>query len=160
LCNRKSLARTSSTPGKTQCVNHFLIDGKWYIVDLPGYGFAKLPKKMRENIDSMIKDYTLNSQELALLFVLLDSRHKLLKNDLEFLTMLGEEGVPFSIIFTKSDKMGKNALTSQVEANKAELLNYWEELPPVFVTSSHTGKGREELLDYIGKTLTTINNHS
>lgn len=156
LCKQKKLAKTSSTPGKTQCINHFLINNEWYLVDLPGYGFAKLSHKMREKIDTMIKDYVLNSNEMVLLFVLLDSRHKILKNDLEFLLMLGEEGVPFSIIFTKCDKLGKNALAAQIEANKTELLEYWEELPPIFVTSSDSGQGRVELLEYIGQTLKNL----
>lgn len=159
LCNRKYLAKTSSTPGKTQCINHFLVNDSWYIVDLPGYGYARLSHTMRDKIDKMIKDYILNSEEMTLLFVLLDSRHDILKNDLEFLLMLGENGIPFSIIFTKSDKLGKNALTSQIEKNKRKLLEYWEELPPIFVTSSHSNSGREDVLKYIRQILKSITNN-
>lgn len=156
LCNNDKLAKTSSTPGKTLLINHFLINGSWYLVDLPGYGYAKISQKGRENLTKMINGYISNSQELALLFVLLDSRHPIQKIDLEFLMALGEAQVPFSIIFTKGDKLGKNALAAQVEANKKTLLQYWEELPPIFVTSSETGFGKEDLLEYIESVLGII----
>lgn len=149
LCQRNSLAHTSSTPGKTQCINHFLINDKWYLVDLPGYGFAKVPQKIRERISMIIDNYVGNSEEMVLLFVLLDSRHDIQKIDLDFLIHLGEEGIPFSIIYTKADKMGVNALKQQIEKNSQTLLQYWEELPPIFISSSSNGKGREEILDYI-----------
>ncbi len=156
LCSNDKLAKTSATPGKTLLINHFLINGSWYLVDLPGYGYAKISQKGRENLTRMINGYISNSQELALLFVLLDSRHPIQKIDLEFLMALGEAQVPFSIIFTKGDKLGKNALAAQVEANKKTLLQYWEELPPIFVTSSETGFGKEDLLEYIESVLGII----
>lgn len=156
LCSNDKLAKTSATPGKTLLINHFLINGSWYLVDLPGYGYAKISQKGRENLTKMINGYISNSQELALLFVLLDSRHPIQKVDLEFLMALGEAQVPFSIIFTKGDKLGKNALAAQVEANKKTLLQYWEELPPIFVTSSETGFGKEDLLEYIESVLGII----
>lgn len=156
LCSNDKLAKTSATPGKTLLINHFLINGSWYLVDLPGYGYAKISQKSRENLTKMINGYISNSQELALLFVLLDSRHPIQKIDLEFLMALGEAQVPFSIIFTKGDKLGKNALAAQVEANKKTLLQYWEELPPIFVTSSETGFGKEDLLEYIESVLGII----
>lgn len=156
LCSNDKLAKTSATPGKTLLINHFLINGSWYLVDLPGYGYAKISQKGRENLTKMINGYISNSQELALLFVLLDSRHPIQKIDLEFLMALGEAQVPFSIIFTKGDKLGKNALAAQVEANKKTLLQYWEELPPIFVTSSETGFGKEYLLEYIESVLGII----
>lgn len=156
LCSNDKLAKTSATPGKTLLINHFLINGSWYLVDLPGYGYAKISQKGRENLTKMINGYISNSQELALLFVLLDSRHPIQKIDLELLMALGEAQVPFSIIFTKGDKLGKNALAAQVEANKKTLLQYWEELPPIFVTSSETGFGKEDLLEYIESVLGII----
>ena len=156
LCSNDKLAKTSATPGKTLLINHFLINGSWYLVDLPGYGYAKISQKGRENLTKMINRYISISQELALLFVLLDSRHPIQKIDLEFLMALGEAQVPFSIIFTKGDKLGKNALAAQVEANKKTLLQYWEELPPIFVTSSETGFGKEDLLEYIESVLGII----
>lgn len=156
LCNNNKLAHTSATPGKTQLVNHFLINDSWYLVDLPGYGYAKIGKEAREKLASMIREYVLGSEEMVLLFVLLDSRHDLQKIDLDFLTMLGEEGVPFAIIYTKCDKSGTNALESQLARNNAGLLEFWEELPPVFRSSSKDGTGREEILDYIGSVLKTL----
>lgn len=156
LCGAQGLAKTSSTPGKTLLINHFKVDGSWYLVDLPGYGFARVSKEKRKQIDSMIKNYVLNSDELVLLFVLLDSRHDLQKIDLQFLTMLGEQGIPFSIIFTKSDKLGKKEIEEQTEKNKKALLEYWEELPPVFVTSSEKKTGKEAILDYIEDILKSI----
>ncbi len=156
LCGAQGLAKTSSTPGKTLLINHFKVDGSWYLVDLPGYGFARVSKEKRKQIDSMIKNYILNSDELVLLFVLLDSRHDLQKIDLQFLTMLGEQGIPFSIIFTKSDKLGKKEIEEQTEKNKKALLEYWEELPPVFVTSSEKKTGKEAILDYIEDILKSI----
>ena len=153
--NRK-LALTSSTPGKTKLVNHFLINGAWYIVDLPGYGFAKVSKGERDNLNRMIWRYITGSENMVLLFVLLDSRHELLKNDLEFLMRLGEKGIPFSIVFTKADKSGKRALENRVASIKQKLLEYWEELPPCFITSSADNTGKEEMLDYMGEILESI----
>ena len=156
LCNNNKLAHTSATPGKTQLVNHFLINDSWYLVDLPGYGYAKIGKKDRERLAAMIREYVLGSPEMVLLFVLLDSRHDLQKIDLEFLQTLGEEGVPFAIIYTKCDKSGATALEAQLVKNNDGLLEYWEELPPVFRSSSKDGTGREEILDYIGSVLKTL----
>ncbi len=156
LCNNPGLAHTSATPGKTQVVNHFLINDKWYLVDLPGYGYARMGHKGREKLSRIINGYVKGSEEMVLLFVLLDSRHDLQKIDLDFLIMLGEEGIPFSIIYTKGDKSGSNALAAQVEKNNKALLEYWEELPPVFVSSSKDKTGREEILGYIGEVLGSL----
>lgn len=153
ICNQKNLALTSSKPGKTQLVNHFLINDAWYLVDLPGYGYAKTSKTQRENLHKIVMDYLNNSVELINLFVLLDSRHDIQKIDLQFLTELGNAGVPFSIVYTKIDKQGKESLGKQIHKNNAELLNYWEELPPVFLTSAADGTGREEVINYIGTLL-------
>jgi GTP-binding protein len=149
LCRQGKLAHTSSTPGKTQLINHFLINERWYLVDLPGYGYAKISKSARSELDKMIRSYINDSRELVTLFVLLDSRHEIQKVDLKFIIELGEAGVPFAIIFTKSDKLGVNALESQIRKNCDFLLEYWEELPPVFVSSSENGNGRDEILNYI-----------
>lgn len=149
LAGNKSLAKTSSTPGKTLLINHFLINDSWYIVDLPGYGFAKRGKEQREQLEKMIRGYILHRPQMTNLFVLIDSRHKPMKIDLEFFDWLGENGVPFAIVFTKLDKMGTQAGKRNVEAYCRVLLETWEELPPVFLTSSETGRGRDELLDYI-----------
>lgn len=156
LCNNGALAKTSSRPGKTLLINHFLINDAWYIVDLPGYGYASRSKTERENIRSIIDQYISKSQMLEMLFVLLDSRLPLQKIDLEFINGLGEKGIPFSIVFTKGDKLGTNALNSMVERNKKELLEYWEELPPVFITSSQTKMGREAIIDYIYEILKLV----
>ena len=149
LTGNKGLAKTSSTPGKTLLINHFLVNDEWYIVDLPGYGFALRGKSQREALEKMIKGYVLNRKEMTNLFVLIDSRHKPMKIDLEFFDWLGENGVPFSIVFTKLDKMGSQAGKRNVEEYCKILLETWEELPPVFLTSSETRRGRDELLDYI-----------
>lgn len=149
LTSRKSLAKTSATPGKTMLINHFLINEDWYIVDLPGYGFAMRGKSQREALEKMIRGYILNRREMTNLFVLIDSRHKPMKIDLEFFEWLGENGVPFSIVFTKLDKMGSQAGKRNIDEYCKTLLETWEELPPIFLTSSETGRGREELLDYI-----------
>ena len=149
LTNRKGLAMTSSTPGKTMLINHFLINDEWYLVDLPGYGYARRGKENRERLQKIIEDYVLEREQLTSLFVLVDSRHEPQKIDLEFMEWLGENGVPFSIVFTKGDKQGPVKLQQNVEAYKQKLLETWEELPPVFVTSSEKRSGREELLEYI-----------
>ena len=153
---QKGLAHTSATPGKTQLVNHFLINDAWYLVDLPGYGYAKMGKKGREKLQAMIDGYIRGSQELVLLFVLLDARHDLQQIDRDFITRLGQEGIPFALIYTKCDKMGKQALQTQVARNAASLLETWEELPPTFCSSAETGQGTEEILDYIESILTTL----
>lgn len=149
LTNRKGLAMTSSTPGKTMLINHFLINNKWYIVDLPGYGYARRGKEGREKLREMIERYILGRSQMTNLFVLIDSRHEPQKIDLEFMEWLGENEVPFSIVFTKLDKMGPVAGRQKVEEYCRQLSETWEELPPIFMTSSEDGRGREELLEYI-----------
>lgn len=149
LTNRKGLAMTSSTPGKTLLINHFLINDEWYLVDLPGYGYARRGKEGREKIRKIIEDYILGREAMANLFVLVDSRHEPQQIDLEFMEWLGENGVPFAIVFTKVDKLGSGRLQMNMDAYKEKLLETWEELPPLFVTSAEKGQGREELLHYI-----------
>lgn len=149
LTGNKKLAMTSATPGKTTLINHFIINGSWYIVDLPGYGYARRSKDARKKLSRIIEDYVLGRPQMTSLFVLIDSRHEPQKIDLEFMEWLGENGVPFAIVFTKADKLGKNALQANIDAYKERLLEQWEELPPVFITSSESGQGREQLLDYI-----------
>jgi GTP-binding protein len=149
LCHNPKLAKTSQKPGKTLLINHFLINDEWYLVDLPGYGFAQTGLKQREALRKMIERYCLLREEMVCLFVLVDCRHEPQKIDLEFMAWLGENGVPFAIVFTKGDKLGKVRLKENVEAYKNRLLEEWEELPPVFVTSSETGFGGEELANYI-----------
>ena len=149
LCGNRKLAKTSATPGKTQLINHFIINGSWYLVDLPGYGFAKISQKGREELRNMINDYIEKSEEMVVLFVLIDSRHDITKIDREFLAGLGENGIPFAIIFTKGDKLGPNALKAQLERDKEILSEDWEEMPPMFASSAETGAGKEEILDYI-----------
>ena len=158
LTGRKGLAMTSSTPGKTLLINHFLINGSWYIVGLPGYGYARRGKEGRENIRRIIERYVLGRESMTCLFVLIDSRHEPQKIDLEFMAWLGENGVPFAIVFTKADKLGTTVLRDKIEAYKTRLLEEWEELPPIFITSSETRKGRDELLDYIGSLNEMIKN--
>lgn len=149
LTNRKGLAMTSSTPGKTMLINHFLINDEWYLVDLPGYGYARRGKEGRDKLRKIIEDYVLEREAMTNLFVLIDSRHEPQKIDLEFMEWLGENGVPFAIVFTKADKLGSGRLQLNIDAYKEKLLETWEELPPVFVTSSEKRQGREELLSYI-----------
>lgn len=149
LTNRKGLAMTSQKPGKTQLINHFLINGEWYLVDLPGYGYAQRGKQGRENIQRIIEDYILERQEMTNLFLLLDCRHEPQKIDLEFMEWLGENGIPFSIIFTKIDKVSKGRLADNLKVYHEKLLQTWEELPPIFITSSEKKDGRDEVLDYI-----------
>ena len=156
LCGNGRLAMTSATPGKTKLVNHFLRNDSWYLVDLPGYGYAKAGRKGREEIAAVINDYILNSGELVLLFVLIDSRHDIGTLDKDFIARLGEEGIPFALVMTKCDKQGPNVLAAQIERDMEILREHWEELPPVFTTSSLTGRGREEILDYIDNILKSI----
>lgn len=159
LTSRKKLAMTSSTPGKTRLVNHFLINRSWYLVDLPGYGYAKMSGNGRKQLEQVIRNYINLSPDLVMLFVLIDSRHDIGKVDMDFLFELGESNIPFAIIYTKGDKQGPNVLKAQIEKNNAQILEHWEELPPVFVSSSESGLGREEILDYIGNVLETIQNN-
>ena len=149
LTGRNKLAMTSATPGKTLLVNHFIVNDEWYLVDLPGYGYSKRSKVQNEQLERIISSYILDREAMTLLFVLIDCRHEPQKIDLEFFQWLGENGVPFSIIFTKADKLTKSTLSSNVAAYKARLLEEWEELPPVFVTSSETALGRDEILQYV-----------
>lgn len=151
LTGRRKLAMTSATPGKTLLINHFIINDEWYLVDLPGYGYAKRSKSQSEKLQEIISSYILDREQMTLLFVLIDCRHEPQKIDLEFITWLGENGVPFSIIFTKADKLTKTALASNVAAYKKRLLEEWEELPPVFITSSESAVGRDEVLQYISE---------
>ncbi len=149
LTGNGKLAKTSSMPGKTLLINHFLINDSWYIVDLPGYGFAQRGKQQREELERMIKGYILGRAQMTNLFVLIDSRHEPMKIDLEFFDWLGENGIPFSIVFTKLDKLGNDAGPQKVAKYCEALLERWEELPPVFLSSSEDRRGRDEILDYI-----------
>jgi len=149
LMQRKDLAKTSGRPGKTQLINHFEINKDWYLVDLPGYGYAKTSKKARAQFQVMITRYIKERPNLINTFILVDSRHDPQKIDLEFMEWCGMEGIPFSIVFTKIDKLGSSALMKQIAQYKKKLLLQWEELPPVFMTSAEGRTGREELLRYI-----------
>lgn len=149
LTGRNGLAMTSSTPGKTLIINHFLINKQWYLVDLPGYGFAQRSAKMQAQIDRIIHSYVLQRQQMACLFLLIDSRHAPMAIDMKFIEWLGENGVPFALVFTKADKLGGATLKANVEAYLDKLREQWEELPTYFVTSSEKRLGRDELLDYI-----------
>lgn len=156
LTRRKKLAMTSATPGKTLLINHFIINDEWYLVDLPGYGYAKRSKSQSEKLQEIISGYVLGREQMTLLFVLIDSRHEPQKIDLEFIQWLGENGIPFSIIFTKADKLTKTALGSNLAAYRSRLLEEWEELPPIFVSSSESGLGRDEILQYINDVNATL----
>jgi GTP-binding protein len=149
LTGVKGLALTSSTPGKTQLINHFLINDAWYLVDLPGYGYAQRGKKGREKIREIIDAYLDEREELTCLFVLLDCRHEPQKIDLEFVNQLGESGIPFAVIFTKIDKISQSKLNENITAYKTKLMETWEELPPIFYTSAENKKGKDEILNYI-----------
>lgn len=149
LTNRKGLAMTSSTPGKTMLINHFLINNNWYLVDLPGYGYAKRGHKGQEQIKKIIENYILEREQMTNLFLLIDSRHEPQKIDLEFMEWLGENGIPFSIVFTKSDKLKSGRLRSQINLYLEAIKEQWEELPPYFVSSAESRTGREDILNYI-----------
>lgn len=149
LTGRNGLAKTSSTPGKTLLINHFMVNNEWYIVDLPGYGYARRGKEQREQLRHIIQTYILGRQQMTNLFVLVDSRHEPQAVDMEFMNWCGEHNVPFSIVFTKMDKLGRDAGQRNIEAYKQQLGETWEELPPIFITSSQDGRGRDELLGYI-----------
>ncbi|KPE50624.1 ribosome biogenesis GTP-binding protein YihA/YsxC [Chryseobacterium indologenes] len=152
MMNHKDLAKTSQTPGKTQLINHFLVNENWYLTDLPGYGYAKVSKSIRKDFEKLITNYILNRRNLVNLFVLVDIRHNPQKIDLEFIQWCGESGVPFSIVFTKSDKIKPGAVVTNVEAYKMELHKTWEDLPELYVTSAEKKEGCEEILDFIEKT--------
>jgi GTP-binding protein len=150
LTNHKNLAKTSGKPGKTQLINHFKINGNWFLVDLPGYGYAKVSKKTKETFQQFITDYFEKREQLVCAFVLIDIRLEAQKIDLEFITYLGETEVPFCIIFTKADKISRGKVEQHIAAYRKQLLaNNWEEMPPHFITSSTEGTGREKLLEYI-----------
>ena len=149
LVGQNGLAKVSVRPGKTQLINHFIIDESWYLVDLPGYGYAKISISVKEKFQKLISNYILNRENLYCLFVLIDVRHAPQKIDVEFITWLGENHIPFAIIFTKADKLGKVSLAKNVGAYTQELKKLWEELPPMLVSSSHDNTGREEIISSI-----------
>ena len=151
LCRHKGLAKTSATPGKTLLINHFIINKEWYLVDLPGYGFAKRSKKEVAKLDQMIRGYILGREQLVNTFVLVDVRLEPQAIDLEFMNWLGVSGVPFSILFTKADKLSAAKVKLNIDAYQKKMLETWEEMPPFFITSAEKGTGREEVLDYIEK---------
>lgn len=149
LCNHKGLAKTSSTPGKTLLINHFLINKEWYLVDLPGYGFAKRSKTIQQKLDAMITSYILQRQQLVNVFVLIDVRHEQLKIDRDFIDWLGESNIPFAVLFTKADKLGAVKAKQKATAWMEALKDRWEQLPPYFITSAEKRLGKDEVLDYI-----------
>ena len=152
MMNQKDLAKTSQTPGKTQLINHFLVNEEWFLTDLPGYGYAKVSKVKRKDFEKLITNYILNRPNLVNLFILVDARHTPQKIDLEFMEWCGESGVPFSIVFTKADKLRPGAVDKNVEVYKEELLKTWEELPEMYVTSAEKKLGGDEVLKFISKT--------
>jgi GTP-binding protein len=152
LVGQKNLAKVSEKPGKTQLINHFIIDEKWYLVDLPGYGYAKTSIKIKEKFQKLISRYILNRENLYCLFVLIDIRHEAQKIDIEFITWLGENSIPFAIIFTKADKLGKVTASKNVAAYSLELKKIYDELPTLFISSSLEGTGQEEIISFIEKT--------
>lgn len=149
LVGQKNLAKVSTVPGKTQLINHFIIDESWYLVDLPGYGYAKISISVKEKFQKLISRYILDRENLYCLFVLIDIRHDPQKIDIEFLTWLGENHIPFAIVFTKADKLGKGSIDKNIEAYSKEMKKIWEELPPILVSSSLNGIGREEIISFI-----------
>ncbi|MEE3384523.1 MAG: ribosome biogenesis GTP-binding protein YihA/YsxC [Prevotella sp.] len=149
LCNHKGLAKTSATPGKTLLINHFIINNEWYLVDLPGYGFAKRSKTQRDKLEQMISSYILQRRQLTNVFVLVDIRHDPQQIDREFIDWLGKSGIPFAIIFTKADKLAPSKMKQQAEAYMSKLEDTWEILPPYFISSAEKAYGRDEVLDYI-----------
>lgn len=149
LCNHKGLAKTSATPGKTLLINHFIINNEWYLVDLPGYGFAKRSKTQRDKLEQMISSYILQRRQLTNVFVLVDIRHDPQQIDREFIDWLGKSGIPFAIIFTKADKLAPSKMNQQAEAYMSKLEDTWEILPPYFISSAEKAYGRDEILDYI-----------
>ncbi len=151
LMQHKGLAKTSGRPGKTQLINHFLINGNWHLVDLPGYGYARVSKSSKKKFQKFITDYFENREQLTLAFVLVDSRHAPQPIDVEFMQWMGEKEIPFHIIFTKADKLKPKALERNIAAYKQEMLKYWEAMPANFITSSNDGTGREEVLGYIAR---------
>lgn len=153
LTGHKGLAKVSATPGKTKLINHFLVDGTWYLVDLPGYGYAKTSKSQRSGFAKIITDYVFGCEKMYFLFVLVDSRLEPQRIDLEFIHLLGEHSIPFGLIFTKGDKLSKAQLQKSVEIYSRTLSEEWAELPPMFVSSSRTSAGRDEILEFVDKIL-------
>ena len=156
LCGVKGLAKVSSTPGKTQLINHFIVDGSWYLVDLPGYGYAKVSKNVRKGFSKLITDYTVKHENLCFLFILVDSRHEPQRIDLEFIDAMGDAGVSFAIVFTKSDKLSSAELERNISAYKDTLSRTWAELPLFFTTSSEKRVGRDDILGFIETTLEEV----
>ena len=149
LLGRRNLAKTSSTPGKTRLINHFIVNDEWYLVDLPGYGYAKISKKEREKWEGMIRTYLTRRESLVNTFILIDSRIEPKKSDIDFIDWFGEAQLPFALIFTKTDKLTSNAMASNIAAFKAKLSETWDELPTMFLSSSENGLGRDSILDFI-----------
>ncbi|HYF70721.1 MAG TPA: ribosome biogenesis GTP-binding protein YihA/YsxC [Ohtaekwangia sp.] len=154
LTNSKKLAKTSGTPGKTQTINHYLINDAWYLVDLPGYGYANVSKSLRAGFGKIIEGYVLKRENLSCLFILLDSRLEPQKIDLSFITWVGSKGIPLCLVFTKTDKLGKNDLQKSISRYKKTLLNEWEEMPPLIITSAETRTGKEDILQFIDDAIT------
>lgn len=151
ITGHEGLAKVSGTPGKTRLINHFTINGSWSLVDLPGYGYAKVSRQNRSEFSSLITGYVLGREQMHYLFVLVDSRHEPQRIDLEFITFLGEKGVPFGIVFTKADKLSAAQIGRNLDVYKKRLLEQWEELPEIFITSAEKGRGKDEILDFIEK---------
>mgnify|MGYP000278583341 FL=1 len=160
MMNKKDLAKTSQTPGKTQLINHFLVNEEWYLTDLPGYGYAKVSKSQRKDFEKLITNYILNRKNLVNLFILVDIRHTPQKIDLEFMEWCAESGIPFSIIFTKADKLKPNAITQNVETYQQKLLETWEELPELYITSAERKEGGENILNFIEHTNEYLRKHN
>lgn len=160
MMNKKYLAKTSQTPGKTQLINHFLVNEEWYLTDLPGYGYAKVSKSQRKDFEKLITNYILNRKNLVNLFILVDIRHTPQKIDLEFMEWCAESGIPFSVIFTKADKLKPNAITQNVETYQQKLLETWEELPELYITSAERKEGGENILNFIEHTNEYLRKHN
>ena len=158
LTNKKRIAKTSGKPGHTQLINHFLVDNNWYLVDLPGYGYARTGKQQRKEFAKIITNYISKRVELTCLFELIDCRHDPLEVDINFMTWLGKNQIPFAIIFTKTDKLSENQLEEQLDKYKQELLKYWEELPEIFTTTVLNRMGAEEILEFVNKTNKLVKN--
>lgn len=156
MLSESKLAKVSATPGKTKLINHFLVDEKWWLVDLPGYGYARTSQTTRKEFSTLITDYVTKAKGLHFLFVLVDSRHEPLKIDLDFIQLLGREGVPFGVVFTKTDKQSQRLTNKNIDIYRQTLLQWWEELPPMFVTSSEKRQGRDEIIGFVEQCLLNI----